>query len=112
MSIYQCDKCGCAENTALGWYHCRNKSERMLGAEFKDGTKLCSSCSPSMFADGSNFSKGGGWHNQFTRTFLPKGVCFTNMDGNLECKNSGLIGTALYDNYGRDAEYESLTDNW
>lgn len=106
MSIYQCDECGCAENTALGWYHCRNKSERMLGAEFKNGTKLCSACSPSSFADGSNYSKGGEWHNEFIRTFLPHDTCFTNRGGNLEHKESGLIGVELYEKYGSIVEYK------
>lgn len=67
MGIYACDYCHCRENTALGWYHSSFSSERMLGADYPDGTKLCSACTPSSFAGGSKMSKGGKWHGQFDR---------------------------------------------
>lgn len=71
MSLYQCEECGCRENTALGSYWMQEE-------------KLCSACAPSEFSDGSKNKRGGGWHGRFPRLFLPKGEFKTNKDGNLE----------------------------
>ena len=81
MSIYQCDECGCAENTALGWYHCRDWKDvtppEMLGK------KLCSACGPTHYPDGTPIEKMGKWHGRFERTFYPKGTMETDERGNL-----------------------------
>jgi len=64
VSLYQCEKCGCCENTAVGNY-------------WFDGPNLCSECA---------FGK---WHGEFEKVLLPKGKFFTNQDGNLEHKETG-----------------------
>lgn len=81
MSIYQCDECGCAENTALGWYHCRN-SETLVDPKYF-GKKLCSVCSPTHFRDGTPIEDAGKWHGRFKRKFYPKGSMETDRFGNL-----------------------------
>ena len=53
MSLFQCDKCGCVENTALSnWAW--NKYEK------KNPEELCSECDPSI----------NKWHNQFPKLYL------------------------------------------
>jgi len=64
MSLYQCEECGAVENTALGAYWFRDK-------------KLCSECDT------------GKWHNSFPKVIIPKGMFFTNKQGNLEHKETG-----------------------
>lgn len=104
MSIYQCDNCGCAENTALGWYHCRN-SQRLTKAKYL-GKKLCSVCAPTEYPSGESINNmNGEWHGHFERTFLPHGSCFTNEQGNLQHIDSGLVGSEIYSKYGKDDEY-------
>ena len=49
---------------------------------------LCSACGPSKCSDGTD-SEYGEWHNQFPRTFLPKGMFVTNLVGNLAHKETG-----------------------
>ena len=74
MSLYQCENCGCCENTALSnywWEHVHNK-----------GPALCSACTK----DGN---KPAGWHGCFERVFLPKGVFRTNRVGNLAHVETG-----------------------
>ena len=69
MSLFQCEKCGCRENTALSegyWEDVHNG---------KPG--VCSKC------------KTGEWHGEFPRIMLPKGKFFTNAKGNLEHKETG-----------------------
>jgi len=103
MSIYQCDNCGCAENTSLGAYHSRN-SERLTPAGFL-GKKLCSACAPTTFANGkANDRFNGLWHGRFKRVFLPKGEFFTNNQGNIEHISSGLIGNDAYRELGSSSE--------
>ena len=104
MSIYQCDKCGCAENTSLGAYHSRN-SKNVTPVKFL-GMKLCSACAPRFFAGGSeNMRFNGEWHGRFKRRYLPKGEFFTNDKGNIEHIKSGLAGNEAYAEYGSDSEY-------
>jgi hypothetical protein len=74
MSLYQCENCGCAENTALSnywWEHV-----------YKKGKKLCSACSETGY-------KPKVWHGQFPRVFLPKGMFETDAQGNLRHKQTG-----------------------
>lgn len=67
MSLFQCQECGCCENTALShWAY--NKYCLKLDKE------LCSACDPSIAK----------WHGEFDRVFLPKGQFKTNNSGNLE----------------------------
>lgn len=89
MSLYQCDYCGCCENTALGmqpgtpprWFD-------WAGIENRRGMELCSACMPTRFADGSP-TECGKWHGEFDRVFLPKGKFKTNRRGNLEHIETG-----------------------
>lgn len=69
MSLFQCEACGCRENTATSGYWFREKEGNPCA-----GRKLCSACDPSI----------GQWHGQFERVFLPKGEFRTNARGNLE----------------------------
>jgi len=104
MSIFQCENCGCAENTSCGWYHCRN-SKRLTPKEYL-GKALCSACAPTEYASGQNNKEfNNKWHGLFIRTFLPHGEFKVNGQGNIEHIESGLIGSKAYEKYGSDTEY-------
>ncbi len=91
MSLFQCESCGCCENTALS-------SQGFKGpfADFFDwsyaperrGMLLCSVCGPVKFASGKA-TEYGQWHNRFPRVFLPKGQFVTNSVGNLAHRETG-----------------------
>lgn len=84
MSLFQCEKCGCCENTALssvGFTFCELFD--WAGMEEWQGKRLCSACGPPRYSDGSP-SNGGKWHGQFRRVFLPQGEFKTANNGNLE----------------------------
>lgn len=89
MSLYQCEHCGCCENTALAmqpktppeWFD-------WAGIEERKGKHLCSACMPTHYADGTASSKVG-WHGEFNRVFLPMGLFRTNREGNLEHIETG-----------------------
>lgn len=66
MSLYQCQRCGAKENTALGSYW--NRAE-----------KLCSECAT------------GEWHGKFPKVILPIGMYVTNKEGNLQHKETGEL---------------------
>ena len=87
MSLFQCAKCGCCENTALaacGHLHMEEYFD-WTGIEEWRGKLLCSACSPTKYSDGTPVSrKAGGWHNKFDRVFLAPGEWKTNHQGNLE----------------------------
>jgi hypothetical protein len=84
MSLYQCDECGCCENTALGWYHCRTMKDMVDEKYF--GKNLCSACGPTHFKDGTPIEGIGEWHGRFERKFFPKGSMETDKQGNLSPK--------------------------
>ena len=73
MSLFQCDKCGCIENTACCgyWYRSFSKSN-------PKSLKWCSFCDPDIKA----------WHFKFSRRFLPKDMFYTNREGNLSHKEN------------------------
>lgn len=54
----------------------------------RKGMKLCSACGPVKHSDGEA-TEFGSWHNQFPRTFLPKGMFEANRVGNIAHKESG-----------------------
>lgn len=94
MSLFQCDKCGCCENTALSFqgfkeYIPEESAFDWRGKEEWKGKKLCCACGPQLFTDGEPTHRGDRWHNRFARVFLPKGKFFTNEEGNLEHKDTG-----------------------
>lgn len=108
MGIYQCENCGCAENTALGGSS--RKTERIAklfdwtGIESLRGKLLCSVCSPKTYRDGKP-TKYGEWHNVFERTFLPMDSCFLNSNGDLEHKETGLLEDEIYAKFGKKEQY-------
>lgn len=90
MSLYQCQHCGCCENTALGmqpgtppeWFD-------WTGIEDRRGKHLCSVCMPTKFKSGARHEEAGKWHGYFERVFLPMGMFKTNRVGNLEHIETG-----------------------
>lgn len=86
MSLYQCQHCGCCENTALGHYWGadvrRTVNYDWTGMEDRKHKLLCSACGPLKYRSGqaTGFGK---WHDQFDRVFLPMGMFKTNERGNL-----------------------------
>jgi hypothetical protein len=98
MSLFQCENCGCAENTALSFQgfkvmaHCFD----WTGKEHLNGKKVCSACGPEKDKHGGD-TECGKWHNQFKRTFLPIGMFKTNGVGNLEHKETGETNYKKYE---------------
>ena len=83
MSLFQCEHCGCAENTALShrgfaWPELYD----WTGREDLRGKKLCSACGPTKHSDGTPTWRSG-WHGKFDRVFLPMGMFQTNCEGDL-----------------------------
>lgn len=90
MSLFQCDVCGCCENTALACQGFQFLSDCFdwSYAPKREGLKLCSACGPVSYkTDG--LTEYGKWHNEFDRVFLPKGEFHTNNRGNLEHTATG-----------------------
>jgi hypothetical protein len=86
MSLFQCQRCGCKENTALACQGCDGYAETFFdwtGFEDRKGKKLCSVCAPTKYKDGlpTGFGK---WHGAFERKFFPLGSMRTDKEGNLE----------------------------
>lgn len=108
MSLFQCSKCGCRENTALSSgahayanNHLYQNADEAL-ASYKEILGLspqddfgayCSTCSPFWFTAKGNLGVGanpcptpgkGEWHGRFPREFYPVGTMRTDHEGNLE----------------------------
>lgn len=112
MSLFQCTKCGCLENTAATggyWVYGLPKDveesyRKVLNLpDHMPWGKYCSVCNPLWFDARGNYGKGprpigyaesnkkdflqsgnlGVWHGRFERIFLPKGQFYTNNEGNL-----------------------------
>ena len=81
MSLFQCEECGCRENTAVCNYWSRNDVDSAC-----KGRKLCSACDPDI----------GKWHGQFERVLLPIGMFKTNQRGNLEHIETGSEDCRAY----------------
>lgn len=91
MSLFQCEHCGCCENTALSSQGFRGFFERLFDWRYapeRKGMQLCSACGPAHYRDGQ-CARFGCWHDAFPRVFLPKGEFFTNDRGNLENRLTG-----------------------
>lgn len=91
MSLFQCQRCGCCENTALAAQGCDGCAEHFFdwtGIEDRRGLKLCSACAPTKHADGRP-TEFGSWHGRFGRVFLPMGKFRTAQNGNLEHVDTG-----------------------
>ncbi len=90
MGLYQCDKCGCVDNTSVSkcsvpeanyFIHGAQLTECRQKLGLKDDQKLgryCSACCPLQ----------GKWHGQFDRIFLPPGEFETGPTGNLRHKKT------------------------
>lgn len=76
MSLFQCDECGCMENTALPENYWDRHSEKKK--------ELCSEC------------ESGKWHGEFKRVYLPKSKFKTNREGNLEHIDTGSTDFMKY----------------
>ena len=90
MSLFQCEKCGCCENTALsaqGFHWTADLFDWTYAPEL-EGKRLCSACGPMLYRDGTP-TKFGKWHDVFERTFLPLGMFCTNERGNLSHVETG-----------------------
>lgn len=101
MSLFQCDKCGVVENTALSdgarmflWDGDSDVSEKvdeswkaMVGMDWR-GKQFCSVCSPVWFTADGNFGVGPNpdakWHGKFPQEFHPIGTKHTDRFGNIE----------------------------
>jgi len=90
MSLFQCEHCGCAENTALSLQGTKGIDDWFdwTGIEDRKGKLLCSACGPPKDEDGDD-TKLGTWHGEFERVFLPMGEFKTNREGNLEHVKTG-----------------------
>ena len=67
MSLFQCAKCGCKENTALTMGYRGGIFEPREG--FDPQSHYCSACWE------------GEWHGEFPRVFYPLGTMRTDRDG-------------------------------
>lgn len=107
MSLFQCESCGCCENTALTHHggYSRPDHYNWEGKEHLKGKKLCSACSPTHFDDGTICPKAGKWHGKFKRVYLPKGMFVTDREGNLKHKESG---STKFNDYALEKEDEGL----
>ena len=90
MSLFQCEVCGCRENTSPSAQGCDvlHNIFDWTGIEDRRGKKVCSACAPSKYRNGEP-SGLGEWHGIFERVFLPLGMFKTNRQGNLEHIENG-----------------------
>jgi len=91
MSLFQCNQCGCCDNTALSWQGFKTPfgdTFDWTGIEEREGMRLCSACGPAKFKDGTS-TDCGKWHDKFPRVFLPLGMFRTARNGNLEHVDNG-----------------------
>ncbi|MDA8485113.1 hypothetical protein NNO07_18765 [Pseudomonas resinovorans] len=89
MSLFQCEVCGCCENTALSFQGCSFVEVYDWSyAPERQGKRLCSVCGPLKYRDGTSTGLGQ-WHGEFRRVFLPLGMFVTNQRGNLAHKDTG-----------------------
>lgn len=91
MSLFQCEVCGCCENTALACQGVKGYAETFFdwtGIEDRKGKLLCSAHAPTRYKDGKP-TKYGKWHGRFPRVFLPMGMFRTANNGNLEHIETG-----------------------
>lgn len=98
MSLFQCEQCGCCENTALSSQGIGTLLDDCFdwhGMEDRKGKRICSACAPKKLSDGTA-SELGKWHGKFEWVFLPMGMFKTNKIGNLEHKETG---SEKYKNY-------------
>jgi hypothetical protein len=92
MSMFQCGKCGCVENTACTSFFDGEWTSRFKVPEEDmqyNKLPLCCICAPEHFKSGEPTQHTGEWHNNFSRVFLPLGEYRTNREGNIENIKTG-----------------------
>ena len=90
MSLFQCEVCGCCENTALacqGFVYMADCFDWAYAPE-REGKRLCSACGPVSYKT-EGPTEYGKWHDQFERIYLPLGMFRTNERGNLSHIETG-----------------------
>ncbi len=98
MSLFQCENCGCIENTAVSMQGFKIVADGYCweyNPELK-GKRVCSACGPAKHSDGS-LSDFGEWHGVFERRYLPIGMFKTNNSGNLEHIETGDTDISKYE---------------
>lgn len=88
MSLFQCEVCGCVENTALACQGFKGFMEETFSWDYapeRKGKLLCSACGPTHYRGGKP-TKYGVWHGVFTRHYLPLGQYDTCPRGDLQHK--------------------------
>ena len=97
MSLFQCEHCGCCENTALAMQGFKGIEDWFdwSGIEERKGKLLCSACGPSRERNGAELPYGK-WHGKFDRVFLPIGKFKTDKNGNLEHIETGSTDFRQY----------------
>ncbi|MPQ71508.1 hypothetical protein [Pseudomonas sp. MWU12-2323] len=90
MSLFQCEVCGCRENTAYSMQGFKGATEfyDWSYAPEREGLRLCSACGPSLESSGASTGCGH-WHGHFERVFLPLGMFKTGRQGHLEHVETG-----------------------
>lgn len=90
MSLFQCENCGCVENTALSCQGIKPMAKHFdwAGIEERRGMLLCSACAPTLHKDKTP-TEFGKWHDSFPRRYLPRGMFKTASNGNLEHIETG-----------------------
>lgn len=123
MSLFQCGKCGCMENTAstnaaylteLFTKEDQDKCRQVLGLDkTSELGQYCCVCTPVWFDEHGNKNFGvnpqpkpgqGLWHNRFPRIYLPKGEFETAPNGSLRHKQT--LETDVK-KFAREIEYAS-----
>lgn len=101
MSLFQCEVCGCRENTALSSQGFRPIKEYFdwSYAPEREGMRICSACGPVKYEDGTP-TEYGTWHGEFERVFLPLGMFETNRVGSLAHKETGDENFSAYRKQG------------
>lgn len=97
MSLFQCEVCGCRENTALacqGFYWMTDLFDWSYAPD-REGKKLCSACGPTHYKSGKP-SEWGSWHGKFERVFLPLGMFKTGRRGGLAHIETGDVDYHKY----------------
>lgn len=97
MSLFQCERCGCAENSAVAYGGTKLIADILNwdGMEDRRGMMLCSACAPAEYRHGGK-SGLGVWHGTFSRVFLPMGMFVKNPQGNLAHRETGDINYHKY----------------
>lgn len=90
MSLFVCEKCGCIENTALGFFWGRRVVT--FKDSYLDGMALCSECAPAEFSDGTK-SRYGKWHGKFTKEMFDKDTCAYDWKSFLNVDEKGNVVT-------------------